>query len=245
LDAYTGLELNDGTANSVLNATTLTISDAPNTLSIDKDTITSSGGLDLEAENSITLTSNLLYNINLDAPNINSYGRVLPICFTRETQDNFTYNSATGGSPQQLERVYQTSYDIPFQFVSNTTGVGYTSNYWKIDFALNCYNSTNLGDKGLGMYIDFLDTNSNVYQPITYNLDTPYAVYQTASSYTSPTQTSFQNFNWSDLIDLSALPSVGVGSVPLTFRLWVGADNNFSTNFRMCLTLTRTNLLPP
>ena len=62
-------------------------------------------------------------------------------------------------------------------------------------------------------------------------------------SYTSPTQSNFQNFNWSDLIDLSALPSVGVGSVPLIFRLWVAGDTNFSTSFRMCLTLTRTNLI--
>ena len=184
---------------------------------------------------SITPTS----NINLEANNINSYGFALPICFTRERTDGFNYTS--GG--QTVEIVYTTDFNIPSKFCSDSPPSGYTSNRWKIDFALNCYNCSNLGDKGLALFIVFQDQASTYYLPFNYNPDTPYAKWQNPSTYTSPSYGGFQNFNWTDLIDLSGLSGTGSGNVPLIMTLAFAGDSGFSCNFHMTCTLTRTNLI--
>jgi hypothetical protein len=196
----------------------------------------------MTADDDITLNSNSLGNIALNAPNINSYGYAMPICFTRERVDTFSYNLG-GGSPQNFENVYTTNFALPYEFVSDTPISGYTSSRWKIEVALNCYNSTNLGDKGLAFYISFDDQSSNVYLPLAYNDVTPYAKWNNPSTYNNLSWNSFQNFNWSDLIDLSALSGTGSGSVPFNMRLWCAGDTNFSTNFNLVVSLTRTNLI--
>ena len=196
----------------------------------------------LTAEDNLSLVSSALGNINLDAPNINSYSYALPICFTRERVDGFSYNLG-GGSPQTFENVYTTNFALPYQFVSDTPQSGYFSSYWKIEVALNCYGSTNLGDKGLAFYIAFEDQSSNVYLPVAYNDVTPHAKWQNPSTYNNGSWNNFQNFNWTDLIDLSALSGTGSGTVPFNMRLWCAGDTNFSTNFNLVVTFTRTNLI--
>ena len=196
----------------------------------------------LTAEDNLSLVSSALGNINLDAPNINSYSYALPICFTRERVDGFSYNLG-GGSPQTFENVYTTNFALPYQFVSDTPQSGYFSSYWKIEVALNCYNSTNLGDKGLAFYIAFEDQSSNIYLPLAYNDVTPHAKWQNPSTYNNGSWNNFQNFNWTDLIDLSALSGTGSGTVPFNMRLWCAGDTNFSTNFNLVVTMTRTNLI--
>jgi hypothetical protein len=193
--------------------------------------------IDITADDSISLISAGLKAVNLNAPNIDSYSYAMPICFTREREDIFTYN--LGG--QTMELVYNTSVNVPYQFFSDTPQIGYTSSIWKIDFALNCYDCSNTGDKGIALYIEFQDQASTIYTPITYNLDTPYAVWQPSSSYNGLTHSQFQNFNWSDLINLSSLSGTGSGNVPLNMSLYFAGDSGFNAKFRLALTLTRTN----
>jgi hypothetical protein len=190
------------------------------------------------AVNDINLVSSNFGSIQTVAPNFNCNGFAMPICFTRERADTFTYNF--GG--QVFENVYSTQVNIPYQFFSDTPTSGYTSTYWKIDFALNCYTNSSIGDKGIAMYIEFLDQATNPYNPSVYNSSFPYAVYQPSSTYGGGSA-PFQNFNWSDLIDFSGLVSTGSGNVPLNMNFWIAGDNAFTCNFNMVMTLTRTNLI--
>jgi hypothetical protein len=203
-------------------------------------TISNGGGQDLSitADGVLQLGSVVANIANFNTYNINNFGYAMPICFTRERADNFTYNF--GG--QVWENVYTTSVNVPSQLFTDSS-VSYTSSYWKIDFALNCYLNSSTGDKGLAMYIEFEDQSSTPYLPNVYNLNTPYAVYQTASTFTNSPQQPFQNFNWSDIIDFSPLTASGSGNVPLNMKLWIAGDNSFTCNFSMVMTLTRTNLV--
>ena len=231
------INTNTGTPFTITGDTSLT---ANITDDISLTSVTKS--ITLTAEDNLSLVSSALGNINLDAPNINSYSYAMPICFTRERVDGFTYNLG-GGSPQTFENVYTTNFALPYQFVSDTPQSGYFSSYWKIEVALNCYGSTNLGDKGLAFYIAFEDQSSNVYLPLAYNDVTPHAKWQNPSTYNNGSWSNFQNFNWTDLIDLSALSGTGSGTVPFNMRLWCAGDTNFSTNFNLVVTMTRTNLI--
>ena len=201
--------------------------------------ITGDGDITISADDSISLTSVGLGNINLDAPNINSYTYAMPICFTRERADNFNYS--LGG--QTFQNVYSTAFNVPFQFFSDTPQFGYTSSYWKIDFALNCYTNSATADKGIAIYFEFLDGASNSYSPIAYNQSTPYAVYQPASTFVGGTSPPYQNFNWTDVIDFAGLSGTGSGNVPLNINLWFAGDNPLTCNFQMVMTLTRTNVV--
>ncbi len=217
------------TMNSTLISLTSDI--VSNTLNIDAASIS--------ATNNLTLLSSGLGNINLNAQNINSYSYSMPICFTgSKLADNFNYS--LGG--QQFENVYNLSYGIPYQFISDSPQVGYTSNIWKIEFALNCYDCLTTGDRGVALYIQFQDQNSNIYIPVTYNLDTPYAVWQNSAQY-SGTHLNFQNFNWTDYVDFSSMVGTGSGNVPLTVSLYWAGDSVTSNKFNLTITLTRTNVI--
>ena len=208
-------------------------------LTISPSGLNSSSSISLTANDNITLLSNGLGNINLDAPNINSYNYSMPICFTgSKIAESFNYSF--GG--QQFENVYNLSYSIPYQFFSNSPQVGYTSNIWKIDFGLNCYDCSITGDKGVALYIQFLDQASTVYMPITYNFDTPYAVYQSSASF-GGVHNQFQNFNWSDYVDFTTMTGTGSGNVPLTVALYWAGDMGTNNKFNITITLTRTNLI--
>jgi len=201
---------------------------------------------------SITALTNLtttsaggLGTVDTVSSNFNNNSSAMPICFTRERADTFTYNFNGTGVPQTLEQVYFTSFNIPQAFVSDTPVVGYTSTVWKIDFALNTWNNSVVADKGIALFFTLQDATASFnMSPQTYNANTPYAVYQPASTYTAGSgNTAFQNYNWSDFIDLNALNGQGSGVLPLNFLLNFAGDNAFSCNFQMTLTLTRTNLV--
>ena len=155
-----------------------------------------------------------------------------------------TYNYNGTGVPQTMEQVYFTSFSIPIDFVA---GSSYTSTYWKIDFALNTWNNTVTADKGIALYFTLQDATATFnMSPQTYNANTPYAVYQPASTYVAGSgNAAFQNYNWTDWIDLSPLVGGGSGAVPLTLFLNFAGDSAFLTpcNFQMTVTLTRTNLV--
>jgi len=209
-----------------------------NSTEIIATTISNDNGNDMNitADGNLTITAD--NNINLDAYNVNSFNFAMPICFTRERNDTFAYTFAG----QTWELVYTTSVAVPSQLFSDNINP-YTSSYWKIDFALNCFNNSSIGDKGLSMYIEFEDQSLATYLPNAYNLTTPYAVYQTSSLFSNAPQPPFQNFNWSDIIDFSGLVNTGSGNVPLNMKLWVAGDSAFTCNFKMVMTLTRTNLV--
>lgn len=190
----------------------------------------------------LTLTPNSgLGNINLEADNINSFGYATPICFTRERLDTFSYT--LGG--QNVEQVYTTNFNIPQQFVADSPATGYTSTIWKIDFALNTWNNSNTGDKGTALYFTLQDATTTFnMSPQTYNANTPYAVYQPTSTYVAGSgNNAFQNYNWTDWIDLAPLVSGGAGVLPLNLLLNWAADNPLTCNFQMTVTLTRTNIV--
>jgi hypothetical protein len=203
------------------------------------------GAMDITAEDTITLTSVGLESIVLSAPNVNSYTYAMPICFTRERTDSFAYNFNGTGVAQTYEIVYSTDFNIPVEFVAESPPLGYTSTNWKIDFALNTWNNTVLNDKGIACYFVFEDQNGNFYLPITYNPNTPYAVYQPASTFTSQVSglTFFQNYNWSDYVDLAGLVGGLSGILPLNLRLVFAGDNAFACKFSMTVSLTRTNIV--
>jgi hypothetical protein len=183
--------------------------------------------------------------IRLDGYSINSYGYAMPICFTRERADTFSYNFNGTGIPQTIEQVYLTSFAIPNYFTTESPSPTYTSTIWKVDFALNCWNCSTTGDKGLALFFTLQDaTTTYNMSPQTYNANTPYAVYNQSSTYTSGSgNNNFQNFNWSDFIDLAVLQGQGSGALPLNLLLNFGADNPFNCKFQMTVTLTRTNLV--
>lgn len=203
-------------------------------------TISGANTLSLISSNeNVEITSAGLGNIVLDAPNINTYNYSNPICFTRERTDTFTYT--LGG--QAYENVYTTAFNIPYEFVADTPLSGYTSTNWKIDFSLNCWNCSNIGDKGIALFIVFQDQSSNFYSPITYNALTPYAVWQNGSTFNNGTNNNFQNFNWCDYVDLVGLSGTGSGNLPLNMQLVFAGDSGFSCNFSINVSLTRTNLI--
>ena len=216
------------------NSNTLAINSAGN---LELDAL---GSLDLESENSITLTSNLLYNINLDAPNINSYSYAMPISFTKQRTDSFSYS--TGG--QNFDVILQRSFDIPQEFVSiSPMVIPLTSTNWKIDFAFNMFQVSSMTDKGMGIYIDFIDTQGNVYTPITYNLTTPFSIDRKDFGYASGGNAPFIPINWTDYVDLGALYNTGSSNLPIEMRIYFAGDSSLSSSYNMLLTLTRTNIV--
>ena len=184
-------------------------------------------------------------HIKLNAPNIDSFGYANPICFTRERADTFTYNFNGTGVPQTLEQVYTTRFNIPQQFVVDSPIPGYTSTIWKIDFALNTWNNSSTADRGIALFFTLQDATATFnMSPQTYNANTPYAVFQPSSTYVAGSgNNAFQNYNWTDWIDLAPLYSQGSGVLPLTLLLNFAGDNSFFCNFQMTVTLTRTNLV--
>jgi len=196
--------------------------------------------ISITADDYITLTSNGLYSIGLNAPNVNSYTYAMPICFTRQRTDSINYTF--GG--QNFELVYQTGFGIPQEFVSiSPMGIPFTSTFWKIEFAFNMFQHSNPTDKGMGIYIEFIDAVSNVYTPITYNLNTPYSIDQKNFGYASGGNQPYLPINFTDYVDLATLYNTGTANFPLDMRIYFAGDSGFSSNFNTLLTLTRINIV--
>jgi hypothetical protein len=118
-----------------------------------------------------------------------------------------------------------------------------TSTIWKIDFAFNMFQVSNMGDKGMGIYIDFIDNASNVYIPITYNDNTPFSIEKKDYGYSAGANPPFIPINWTDYVDLGALYNTGSANFPLDMRIYFAADSGLTSNFNMLLTLTRINIV--
>ena len=176
-------------------------------------------------------------NITLNALNVNSYNYAMPICF--DLVETSTINYTLGS--QQMQLVYQGNFNLPYQFFSDTPLVSYTSTRWKIDFQINCYNSSGgQGDKGFASYIDFEDQGTNIYTPFLFNATTPFARFFNSSSYNQASPSLF-SWGWSDFVDFAGLENTGSGNLPLKVNLYVAGDSALNGDFKWKVSLTRTN----
>ena len=198
------------------------------------------------ADDNITLLSNGLGNINLNAPNINSYNYAMPICF-EFVEENRTYNYGSGG--QNWELAWTQNLNVPPQFFVDTPQAGYTSHMWKIDFTINTWNGggqNNSTDKALAYYIDFQDQNAIFYTPIIFSSIKPNCRHNNNSTWSGNIGGSlaeFQTFTWTDMIDFQPIGGGGSGLLPLKFNVYISADNPKLFDFTYKLGLTRTNLI--
>jgi hypothetical protein len=104
------------------------------------------------------------------------------------------------------------------------------------------YQHSNPTDKGMGIYIDFIDAASNVYTPITYNLNTPYSIDQKNFGYNTGNG-PYIPINFTDYVDLATLYNTGTANFPLDMRIYFAADSGLSSSFNTLLTLTRINIV--
>jgi hypothetical protein len=229
----TDLIFNAGATNNISATSSFTIS-APTNITINS----SSGNTEIGDTNNIVGHDCIIQvdpatdTIVLNAYNINTYGWSMPICFT--TQQNSSISYTFGG--QNWEQVYNTAFNIPPEFVS--LGTSYTSTRWKVDFTLNTYNNSNMGDKGLGVYFDLWDVYGHQIVPYAYNQNTPYTMFK-QFGYANNGNQPFIPYTWSDIVDLNVL--VSSGSNTLDLRLYFAGDSGFSCNFYLVVSFTKTN----
>lgn len=208
-----------------------------NNSTVNNLTIQHIGGLDINiiTDDNITITSAGEGNINLDAPNINSYGWAMPICLNLFDQNSYNY----GAGGQVLQDVYQVAFNLPNQFFSNTPQSGYTATRWQINFDMNMFNMSNNSDKGFAMFFNLWDSNSNVYKPFLYNVDTPFCRWNNPALWTNGTYNNFSSVNWCDYVDLGGMAGTFDGN--LTLHLFIAGDNPFTADFKMKMGLIRIN----
>jgi hypothetical protein len=189
----------------------------------------------ITSDDDLTLTSANQGNINLNAPNINSYGWALPICLNFFDQNSYNY----GAGGQILQDVYQVGFTVPNQFFSDVPQSGYTATRWQINYDLNQFNMSDNGDKGFAMYFELWDSNSNVYSPFLYNQLTPFCRWNNSAGFSNGTYSNFSSVNWCDYVDLGGLAGTFDGN--LTLHLYVAGNNPFSSEFKLKLGFTRIN----
>ncbi|MGL5965560.1 MAG: hypothetical protein ACRCZ2_14375 [Fusobacteriaceae bacterium] len=189
----------------------------------------------ITADDNISLTSAGEGNINLDAPNINSYGWALPICLN--VFEISSYNYSVGG--QALQDVYQFSFNLPNQFFSNVPQSGYTATRWQVNFDMNQFNMSNNSNKAFAMCFELWDSNSNVYSSFLYNQQQPFCRWNNPAAWTNGTYTNFSSVNWCDYIDLGGMAGTFDGN--LTLHLFVAGNNPFTSEFKLKFGLTRIN----
>lgn len=198
-------------------------------------TLNSATNINITTDDNITLTSATEGNINLDAPNINSYGWAMPICLNLFDQNSYNY----GAGGQILQDVYQVSFNLPNQFFSNTPQSGYTATRWQINFDMNMFNMSSNSDKGFAMCFELWDSNSNVYSSFLYNQLQPFCRWNNPATWTNGTYNNFSSVNWCDYVDLGGMAGTFDGN--LTLHLFVAGDNPFTADFKMKMGLTRIN----
>jgi len=189
----------------------------------------------ITADDNITITSAGEGNINLDAPNINSYGWAMPICLNVFETASYSY----GAGGQILQDVYQVSFNLPNQFFSNTPQSGYTATRWQINFDMNMFSMSSNSDKGFAIFFELWDSNSNVYKPFLYNIDTPFCRWNNPATFNNGTYGNFNSVNWCDYVDLGGMAGTFDGN--LTLHLFIAGDNTFTADFKMKMGLTRIN----
>ena len=185
----------------------------------------------LTASTDITLQSASLGTININAPNSNSYGNALPICLNQF--ENGTWSYTLGG--QVFQNVFSSNINLPPQFFAENTT--YTSTRWQINFDMNCWNFVNAGDKGFAIYLSFLDSNSNLYEPFLYNQQTPYCKWDNPPTFNGAF-TQFKSINFCDYVDFNGL--IGSNNSNITLEMYIAGDNVFNNvDFKFKLGFTR------
>lgn len=193
---------------------------------------TSLGDID-NAFNSTKITvDDGAYRVNTNAIMMTAYNSsyILPICYTHKISSNFSYI----GVNNSWENVYQSNtLVLPTEFFNTN------NTFWdyKIEFSINLRDLSNPADKGLALYFEILDGNSNVYTPFLYNFPTPFTRHSNASTYNF-SSSNMLTFTWTDVITFNTNITN-----PLTFSLWWYGDDNNAPNFDAVLSLTRTNLV--
>ena len=194
----------------------------------------------LTANTNITLDSVNLGIIGLNAPNINSYGYAMPICFNKFEKGNWKY---TLGSQvfQDVFSVSPINIALPTNFFAENPPASYTSTIWQINFDMNCFNMTNTDDKAFAIYLNFIDSNNIIYEPVIYNEKTPYCKWDNPSTF-SGANGNFKTVNFCDYIDFANL--VNSNNATLQLQMFIAGDNAMDvTNYRFKLGFTRINLI--
>ena len=201
--------------------------------------------LNIQFDTNITIDAFSQGDIELTAPNINSYGYSMPICFDILTI-NRTVNYSSGGQTWLLAWVENAN--LPKYFFTENPLSSYTSSNWRIDFTINTWNNggqNNSSDKALAYYIEFEDQNSNIYTPIMFNSITPFCCHNNNSTWSGGGSiTEIQPFTWTDYVDFSGLIGTSSSNLPLKINLYCAFDNPKDFTFNMKVGLTRTNILP-
>ena len=100
---------------------------------------------------------------------------------------------------------------------------------------------TNTHDKAFAIYLKFIDINTNSYEPVIYNENTPYCKWDNPSTF-SGANGNFKTVNFCDYIDFAGL--VNSGNADLQLQMFIAGDNPMIVdNFRFKLGFTRINLI--
>ena len=225
-----GLQFDAGTyINIVCNTGDITL-DSSNAINMTAQ----NSSMSLNASTDITIQSNALGTINTNAPNSNSYGNALPICLNHFESGTWSYTLGN----QVFQDVFSASpinINLPPQFFAENTT--YTSTRWQINFDMNCWNFVNAGDKGFAIYLSFLDSNGNPYDPFLYNQQTPYCKWDNPPGFNG-TNSQFKSINWCDYVDFAGL--VGSNNSNITLEMYIAGDNVFNNvDFKFKLGFTR------
>lgn len=153
---------------------------------------------------------------------------VISPSFTNKQGGGINYGGGNGWT-----NVASNTINIPDFYFLQTNGL----TDWKLEFSLNCIFMSFQTDKALGIYIEFVDSNSTSYECFNFNHSQPFTTHKNTSTYTQSSSSS-ENYCWTDLVNLN-----GVSGTPLTINLWWSADNAMNCNFSWVLSLSKTNLL--
>ena len=153
----------------------------------------------------------------------NSYP--MSMTFFSKWNGAFSY-PITGTNNWDIVRTNTISF--PTQFLYGT---------WAVSFSINCWNvGSQPGDKGLAMYFDFFDGNSNTYEGFNYKLGTPYANWFNPSQYFNTAQQPL-SITYTDYFDFSNAVN------NLELRLWWYGDQYQTQEFNVSTTYTLMTLI--
>ena len=234
---------NNGFTVNAGNSSSLSIGGYLNLIASDLITLQSNNdAVNLTAQTDLVATSvagniNLITNtsgtaVNMVANNINMNNATITPSFSVALNGNITY---TFGS-QNFDSVIISVFTFPTEFI----GAGsYTSTRWKLNWDMSLYNSTTFNDKAFAMYIDFEDDNGNIATPFLYDNKIPYCNWTQPALFVGGIAPQYKPVNWGDMVDFNQ--SVGIGTGNQRLRVWYAGDNPMTCDFKLLLTLTKTN----
>jgi len=146
------------------------------------------------------------------------------ITFFNKWNGTFSYNT-----PNNWELINPTNpISFPSQFLNGT---------WAVSFSLNCWNAGSApSDKGLAVYFNFIDGNSNTYTGFNYRQQTPFANWFNASGYTNTSQQPL-SITYTDYFDFTG----AVNNLQLQIN-WYG-DQSYPQEFNLSTTFTLMTLI--